>query len=138
VLTTPATVLFDGLCNLCNATVRFIMANDPDGRFRFAPLQSAAAARLLAPFARDPASPSSILVIDADGLHERSGAALRVAGGLRRPWRWLSALTAIPAGVRDPVYDWIARNRYRWFGRRTHCALPSPAQRARFVGDDPA
>ncbi len=124
-----ALVLYDGDCNLCSGTVRFIVARDSAGRVRFAPLQSAAGVRALSAFARDRAAAPSLIVIDADGLHERSGAALRIARGLRRPWRWLARLEAIPAGPRDSIYDWVARNRYRWFGRRAACALPAPGER---------
>lgn len=132
----PTLILFDGVCNLCDATVRFIAANDPRGRFRFAPLQSAAAVRLLARHGRSPGLPGSIITIDADGVHERSTAALRIASGLRAPWCWLGALTAIPARLRDPVYDLVARNRYRWFGRREVCRLPSPNLAGRFLSGE--
>jgi predicted DCC family thiol-disulfide oxidoreductase YuxK len=134
-VTTPATVLFDGICNMCNATVRFVIANDPAGTFRFARLQSAAGMAALAPFSRDPRAVASIVVIDGNGLHERSDAALLIARGLRRPWRWLAVLAVIPAGLRNAIYDWIAANRYRWFGRRTECTLPTPAPRDRFLDD---
>jgi predicted DCC family thiol-disulfide oxidoreductase YuxK len=121
---------------LCNAAVRFVCSNDPAGRFRFASLQSAPAARLLARFGRDSATISSIILIDEDGLHERSTAALRIARGLRRPWSWLGFFERLPVPLRDPLYEAIARNRYRWFGRRDACAVPDPAQRARFLADD--
>jgi predicted DCC family thiol-disulfide oxidoreductase YuxK len=127
------TVLFDGVCNLCNGSVRFIIANDPAGRFRFAALQSKAGEAALRAAGREPCGLSSIVVIDADGVHDRSEAALRIAAGLRGPWRALTLLRVIPARARDPVYDWIARNRYRWFGRRDSCALPTPEGRERFV-----
>ncbi len=131
-----ATILFDGLCNLCNGTVRFIVANDPSGRFRFASLQSAAGERALARFERTPNGVNSIILIDADGLHERSTAALRIANGLRRPWPWLGVFALVPAPLRDALYDTVARNRYRWFGRRSACALPTPEQAARFLSDE--
>jgi predicted DCC family thiol-disulfide oxidoreductase YuxK len=132
----PAVILFDGVCNLCDATVRFIAANDPRGNFRFAPLQSAAAVRLLARHGRAPGPPASIVTIDADGVLERSAAALRIARGLRAPWRWLAALAIIPVQLRDPMYGLIARNRYRWFGRRDVCRLPSPELAGRFLSDE--
>jgi len=133
----PATVLFDGPCHFCNATVRFVIANDPAAHFRFAPLESAAAAQLVAPYGRDPSASGSIIVIDAAGIHDRSDAVLRIARGLRRPWCWLGLLAIVPAGVRDRIYDFIAANRYRLFGRSATCPLPPPAIRDRFLGDAP-
>jgi predicted DCC family thiol-disulfide oxidoreductase YuxK len=131
------TVLFDGVCNLCNATVRFIIANDPTGHVCFASLQSAAGTRALAAFGRDPADSASIVLIDGGAVYDRSTAALRIARGLRAPWRWVALLEAVPVAVRDPVYDWIARNRYRWFGRRDVCAPPTAGERSRFL-DEPS
>jgi predicted DCC family thiol-disulfide oxidoreductase YuxK len=113
-----ATVLFDGTCNLCSNSVRFIRANDPHGRFDFEPLHSPQAAVLLARFGRGPDAPASIVLVQDGRLFERSDAALRIAAELRFPWTLARAFLALPARYRDPVYDWIARNRYRFFGRR--------------------
>lgn len=129
------TVLFDGGCNVCDATVRFIIANDPADGFRFASLQSAAGARALARFGREPVGAASVIVLDGGHLYERSAAALHIARGLRAPWRWLAALERVPAGLRDPVYDLIARNRYRWFGRRDVCTRPAAVDRSRFLDE---
>jgi predicted DCC family thiol-disulfide oxidoreductase YuxK len=127
-----ATVLFDGTCNFCAASVKFMIANDPAGYFRFAALQSDAGIVALRAAGRDPATIESIVLLDNEGFHERSDAALRIAAGLRLPWRALAVFRVIPGGLRDRVYDVIARNRYRWFGRRESCTLPTPAVRARF------
>lgn len=115
---TSATILFDGTCNLCSNSVRFVRANDPHGHFAFEPLHSPEAAALLASFGRTPAAPASIVLAQDGHLFERSDAALRIAAELRFPWTLGRALLALPARYRDPVYDWIARNRYRLFGRR--------------------
>jgi predicted DCC family thiol-disulfide oxidoreductase YuxK len=128
-----AIVLFDGLCNFCDASVSFMIENDPAGRFRFAASQSDAGIAAARAAGRDPATIASIVLIDGAGFHERSDAALRIAAGLRFPWRALAVLAVIPRGLRDGVYDVIARNRYRWFGRRERCTLPTPAVRARFL-----
>jgi predicted DCC family thiol-disulfide oxidoreductase YuxK len=132
-LNAPATIIFDGICNLCNQSVRFIMANDPWANFRFAARQSEAGAAAILAAGRDPASIESIVLIDDEGLHERSDAALRIAAGLRYPWPAFRLLRAVPTRLRDAVYDAIARNRYAWFGRRSTCAVPTAAQRARFL-----
>ena len=100
---------------------------------RFAASQSPAGEAALRAAGRDPASTASIVLIDAAGVHVRSDAALRIAAGLRAPWRFFAALSAVPVRWRDPVYDLIARNRYRWFGRRDRCALPSADEQARFL-----
>jgi len=115
-------VLFDGLCNLCNGVVRFIIARDPAARFRFAPLQPAEAG------ARD-----SIVLVESGKTYTRSTAALRIARGLRFPWPLICALMVVPRPLRDVVYDWVARHRYGWFGKRTACMAPAPEVRGRFL-----
>lgn len=132
-MTEHATVLFDGVCNLCNASVRTIAANDPDGYFRFASLDSDAARVSLAPFGRTPESFESIVVIDAAGLFERSDAALRVACYLRFPWPLAAVLYAVPKKIRDDIYAWIAANRYRVFGKTDRCPIPPPQIAERFL-----
>jgi predicted DCC family thiol-disulfide oxidoreductase YuxK len=122
-------VLFDGVCNLCNGAVRFILARDPAGRFRFASLQSEAARRLL----RDDGRAETIVLLEAGKTYTKSTAALRIARGLRFPWPLLYAFVAVPRPLRDLVYDWVARHRYRWFGKRETCLLPTPEVRGRFV-----
>ena len=128
-----ATVLFDGVCNLCNGSVRFIAANDPAARFRFASLQSPQAAAALAPFGRSPASFDSVVLIDGPRLFEGSDAALRIDAELRAPWGAARALLALPRSLREAAYNAIARNRYRIFGRRDVCALPDPSLADRFI-----
>jgi predicted DCC family thiol-disulfide oxidoreductase YuxK len=132
----PGLILFDGVCNLCSALVQFIIARDPDGRFCFAPLQSEAAAVRLQPFADVTANLDSIVLIEKDRLFTRSAAALRIARRLRFPWPLVYVLIAVPRPVRDRVYDFAARRRYRWFGRRDTCWMPTPELRARFLAVD--
>jgi predicted DCC family thiol-disulfide oxidoreductase YuxK len=134
-------VLFDGVCNFCSAAVRFIAANDPAGRFAFLPLQSPRARALLGPAgsaraagaARDP---GTVVLLDHGRRFERSDAALHIALGLRAPWPLAFAAILIPRGTRDAAYDWFARNRYRWFGRKDACPLPPPGLRERFLDPD--
>jgi predicted DCC family thiol-disulfide oxidoreductase YuxK len=128
-----AVVLFDGVCHFCDAAVRFIIARDPTGRFRFASLQSPLAERLLegrgcASDARD-----SIVLIEGEACFERSTAALRIARRLRWPWPILAVGLLVPRPMRDAAYDFVANRRYRWFGRREHCRIPGPEERARFL-----
>jgi predicted DCC family thiol-disulfide oxidoreductase YuxK len=124
-----AVVLFDGVCNLCNGAVRFILARDPAARFRFASLQSDAARRLWG----DGGPAETIVLLDAGKTYVKSTAALRIARGLRFPWPLLYAFVAVPRPVRDLIYDWVARHRYRWFGKRDTCMLPTPELRERFL-----
>jgi predicted DCC family thiol-disulfide oxidoreductase YuxK len=126
-------LLFDGVCNLCHGAVRFVLDRDRAARFRFAPLQSEAGRALLTHFALDPNAIDAVVLIDAAGAHTRSDAALRVARILGAPWSWLGPLAAIPRPLRDAVYDFIARHRYRWFGRKDACPLPRPEWRERFL-----
>jgi predicted DCC family thiol-disulfide oxidoreductase YuxK len=126
-------VLFDGVCNLCNATVRFVVARDPAARFRFAPLQSAAGGSLLARSGLAPRGLDSVVLVDGGRAWQRSDAAIRIAAGLGGAWRLALAFLVVPRPLRDALYDFIARNRYRWFGRHDACPVPTPEQRARFL-----
>jgi predicted DCC family thiol-disulfide oxidoreductase YuxK len=126
-------VLFDGVCNLCNGFVGFIIPRDPAGRFRFAALQSPAASRLLKGRSLPEQAADTVILIENDQIYTQSTAALRVARGLRFPWNLAYAAIIVPRPLRDAVYAWIARNRYRWFGKRDVCLVPTPDRRARFL-----
>jgi len=126
-------ILFDGVCNLCAAVVRFVIERDPAARFSFASLQSDTARRLLEKAGCFATLPDSIVLLDEEGVHTRSDAALRIAAGLRRPWCLTSRLTIVPRALRDRAYDFVARHRYRWFGKRDTCLVPTPELQARFL-----
>lgn len=128
-----AVVLFDGVCNLCSASVRFVVRRDPAGRFRFASLQSAAGRELLLRHGLDPDDLHSVVLVEGGRAYTRSDAALRIARGLRGAWPLLGLLRAVPRPVRDGAYRLVAANRYRWFGKRDACMLPSPGLRGRFL-----
>jgi len=136
-----AIVLYDGICHLCQGTVRFIVARDGRGRVAFAPLQSPLGRRLLAehglPADGTAAAGGSVVLIEEGQAFTRSTAVLRIARLLRAPWPVFSIGLVIPVRLRDAVYDWVARHRYRWFGRSATCDLPGPEVRARLldVGD---
>jgi predicted DCC family thiol-disulfide oxidoreductase YuxK len=133
--TPPAIVLFDGVCNLCNATVQRIIDHDPEGRFRFTSLQSERAREVLAPFGVSPpqGDPDSVLLVLDGKLYSHSGAALRIARRMSGGYALLWVFIAVPWFIRDAVYRLIAKNRYRWFGREETCRIPTPALKARFL-----
>ncbi len=132
-------VLFDGVCNLCHAWVRFVIARDPEAQVRFAPLQSDTGRRLLATSGAAPEGADSVVVIAGGEALVRSDAALAVADRLRAPWPLLARLARlVPRGLRDPIYDVVARGRYGWFGRRDVCGLPDGTPRDRFLDDPPS
>lgn len=124
-------ILFDGVCNLCHGAVRFIIRRDRAARFRFASLQSDTGRRLAGPGL--PAEPDSILLFEEGRRYDRSTAALRIARRLDGAWPLLYAFIVIPRPLRDAVYAWIARHRYRWFGRLETCPLPDPGLADRFL-----
>ena len=129
-------ILFDGVCSLCSGVVRFVIERDRAGRFRFAPLQGEAARRICAEHGiavPDAGDPDSIVVIDGGRALERSDAALAIAAGLPFPWSALRALRIVPRPLRDWTYRIVARNRYRWFGRRDACLVPTTEIRGRFL-----
>ncbi|HVH44863.1 MAG TPA: DCC1-like thiol-disulfide oxidoreductase family protein [Labilithrix sp.] len=139
------TVLFDGKCNLCNGSIQFVLDHERAPDLRFAPLQSNVARALLErAFGPDAAEalvrgatgsgdPDGLVVIEGARGWTHSDAALHIARYLRAPYRWLVAFAIVPRGLRDLVYRWIAKNRYRWFGKTETCRVPSPDLRARFL-----
>lgn len=133
-------VLFDGVCNLCNRSVQFVIRRDRQKIFQLAPLQSRSAQKLLEECGVDPSTlPDSIVLVEGDSVYCRSEAALRIGRVLPFPWSALATLAIwIPRGVRDPVYRWIARNRYRWFGKQDECMIPQEGDLDRFLVDDTA
>jgi predicted DCC family thiol-disulfide oxidoreductase YuxK len=128
-----AVVLFDGVCNLCNGFVRFVIPRDPRGHIRFAALQSEGARRLMAQAGVTPGDADSIVLVEGPRAVVRSEAALRIARQLRFPWPLLYGLVVVPRPIRDWAYDIVARNRFRWFGRRDACMMPGPETKDRFL-----
>lgn len=126
-------VLFDGVCNLCNRFVQFVIVRDSAEQFQFGALQSASARRVLDLHGIPDPLPNTIVLVDEGRAFTRSAAALRIARKLPFPWRLAYGLIAVPRPLRDGIYDVIARNRFRWFGKRDHCMLPAPALRSRFI-----
>ena len=125
---------FDGYCVLCSRFVAFCLERDPDGRLKFASAQSDLGRRVLATLGLpDRTFDRTILLLDGDRVYIRSTAVLRALRHLRGPVKALLPLLLVPAFIRDPIYDLIARNRYKWFGRRESCFVPTPALRARFI-----
>lgn len=152
---TGPTLLFDGVCNLCNWAVDFVIRRDPAAKVRFASLQSDAACELLTPYSDQlaslPLGPTgqplhqpaleladgaggTLLLIENGQLYSRSTAVLKVAAHLRAPWPALTPLLGLPQAWRDRLYDFVSQRRYDWFGKRATCRLPTPDEAARFVG----
>ena len=127
-----ATVFFDGECLLCNGFVDFIIRIDKANRLRIAPLQGPTAQKLL-PSLPENAEEWSIYYIEAGKIYDQSDAVLRVLHHLGGIWYWLSFARMIPRSIRNFIYRIIARNRYRWFGRRATCRLPNEQEKARFL-----
>jgi predicted DCC family thiol-disulfide oxidoreductase YuxK len=126
-------ILFDGLCPLCSANARFILEHDRRGRFRLASMQSETGAALYRRFGIDPADPETLILVEGERMRRDSDAVLAIWSGLGWPWKLAGAARLIPAFVRDPVYRWVARNRYRLFGRRETCWVAPPRWRDRML-----
>ena len=126
-------ILFDGICNLCDGAVQFIIKHDPDGIFLFASLQSEAGQNLLKQFQLPLENFNSFILLQNDKAYNKSTGALKVARQIKGAWSWLYIFMIIPKFIRDAVYDWIAQNRYKWFGKKDACMLPTPELKARFL-----
>jgi len=125
-------IVFDGVCVLCNGWVRFLLKHDRAGLYRFAAMQTDAGRALLATHGLDPDDPASFLLVDGTQAWTDSDAIRRVLVGLGGAWRLAGVMALVPRGVRDPLYRWVARNRYGWFGRTT-CHVPTDEERVRFL-----
>ncbi|WLR57438.1 thiol-disulfide oxidoreductase DCC family protein [Mesobacillus subterraneus] len=125
-------ILFDGVCNFCDASVQFILNRDPNETFHFASLQSEAGKELLKKYnVRNDVD--SMILIENDKVYYKSSAALRITRHLRGAWKLLYVFMVVPAPIRNIAYDLIARNRYKWFGKKDSCMLPPPNVRKRFL-----
>lgn len=126
-------VYFDGVCNLCNSAVDFIIRHDTEGVIRFASLQSESGQKVLQRLGLE-AGELKTIVLEIDGsLYVKSEAALRIAGFLKGAISCLAWLRPLPLFLRDPVYMWISNNRYRWFGKKSSCRLPVGDEASRFI-----
>lgn len=128
-----STIFFDGVCNLCNGAVQFVIERDKNNVFRFASLQSDYAAKTITPFAIDPENLASFILLENGKVYQRSTAALRVAKKLSGLWPLLYAFIIVPPFIRDAVYNYIAKNRYKWFGKQESCWVPTLALREKFL-----
>ena len=126
-------VLFDGVCHLCNRSVQFIIKRDKKERFVFAPLQGIAGRELLREHNLPAEEMKSFILIEQNKAYSRSTGALRVCKHLGSGWQLLYGFIIVPRFIRDAIYNWVARNRYKWFGKRESCRIPAPEERARFL-----
>lgn len=126
-------ILFDGVCNLCNAAVQFVMARDPQRQFRFASLQSNYGQAIAEKAGLSSTDLSSFILYENGVVYTRSTGALKTTKGLSGGWPLLYGFIIVPKFIRDAVYDLIARNRYRWFGKQETCWLPTPELKSLFL-----
>ncbi|MEW6468099.1 MAG: thiol-disulfide oxidoreductase DCC family protein [Bacteroidota bacterium] len=126
-------ILFDGVCNLCNRSVSFVIRNDRKGLFRFAALQSEKGRELRKQYGLDKADADSYILIENGKAYLKSTASLRTLRKLRGLYPLLYLFILVPRFIRDAVYDWVARNRYKWWGKRESCMVPSPEIQNRFI-----
>lgn len=126
-------ILFDGVCNFCNGAVNFTIKRDIQKRIRFAALQSDAGRRLVQQYGLPADDLRSFLFIENGKVYNRSTAALKVCRYLSGLWPLCFGLMIVPPFIRNGIYDWIAKNRYKWFGERQKCMIPTPEVRARFL-----
>lgn len=128
-----AIILFDGVCNLCNGSVQFIIKRDKKAVFKFASLQSDIGQSILKEYKIPAGDLFSIILVENNKAYSRSTAALHIARRLDGAWKILYIGILFPKFLRDSIYDWVAKNRYRWFGKKEECMIPSPAMRERFL-----
>jgi predicted DCC family thiol-disulfide oxidoreductase YuxK len=128
-----AVILFDGVCNLCNGFVQFLIQRDPKRRYRYASLQSEAGQSLMKEAGLPVDEIDSVVLIEDGKAYTHSDVALRVARHMSGLWPMAVVFYSIPKGIRDRIYNWIARNRYRWFGKRESCMVPTPELKSLFL-----
>ncbi|HUR65326.1 MAG TPA: thiol-disulfide oxidoreductase DCC family protein [Chitinophagaceae bacterium] len=126
-------VLFDGVCNLCNHSVRFIIKRDRKNQFLFASLQGKTGQEILEKYNLPADEFNSFILLEDDNVYIRSTGALRIARRLGRGWKFLYGFIIVPKLIRDGVYNILARNRYKWFGKKDECMIPAPELKERFL-----
>lgn len=126
-------ILFDGVCNLCNSSVNFIIDHDKGNIFKFASLQSDAGQMLLNKFKLDTKDFDTIVLIENDNCYMRSGAVLRIVKSFPGIWKLLYLFIIVPSPLRDFLYDILADNRYKWFGKKDSCRVPTPELKEKFL-----
>jgi len=127
-------ILFDGVCNLCNSTVQYVIKHDKKDKFRFAPLQSEIGKSIIKKYNIDPVKTDSLLLYsNQNGLQVKSTAALHIAKHLGFPNSIMAVFLLVPTFIRNGVYDYIAKNRYTWYGKKEACMIPTPELKAKFL-----
>jgi predicted DCC family thiol-disulfide oxidoreductase YuxK len=129
-------IFYDGVCNLCDASIDFIMKRDKNNRFLVGALQDEYSRRVLAQHQVDANYLDSLVLLQDGEIYYKSTAALKIARALSGLWPVFYPLINLPKGFRDTIYDWVASNRYSWFGKRNTCRLPTHQERARFLSEE--
>jgi len=132
-IATSSIILFDGECNLCNGYVQFIIKRDPQAKFHFASLQSPWGKNVVTRYGRNAEAISTVLLLKNDKLYDKSNAVLEIVRGLNWLWPMLYIFKIVPLFIRNGIYQWVARNRYRWFGKRDECMVPTAEIKSRFI-----
>lgn len=126
-------VLFDGVCNLCNSSVQFIIKRDKKKKFLFAPLQGKKGQEIFLKHSLPAGELNSFILAEGDNIYIKSTGALRMLKKLGGPWSLLYAFIIVPPFIRDGIYSWVAKNRYKWFGKKDSCMIPTPDLKERFL-----
>jgi predicted DCC family thiol-disulfide oxidoreductase YuxK len=128
-------ILFDGICNFCNSTINYVIRKDPRAVLKFATLQSDTAKKILAGDHLTAKGLNSFVFVEKGKVFTRSTAALRVCRYMKGLWPLMYGFMIVPRFIRDGIYDWVAANRYKWFGKKEVCMVPTGSMRARFLND---
>ena len=126
-------LLFDGVCNLCNGFVQFVIPRDPKGYYKFVSLQSETGKAILEQYGLSTDELSTVVLVENGKVYTHSGVALKIVKHLSGLWPLLQVFWIIPRFIRDAIYRWVARNRYKWFGKREACWMPTPELQSRFM-----
>jgi predicted DCC family thiol-disulfide oxidoreductase YuxK len=131
---TKKIILFDGVCNLCNSAVQFVIHHDQKDVFRFVALQSELGQEILKHIGINPANIDSIILYEPGvAYYYKSSAAIRIAESLGGYWQFGTVFRIIPTAIRNQLYDYIAKNRYKWYGKKESCMIPTPELKAKFL-----
>lgn len=129
-------IFFDGVCNLCNTSIDFVIQRDKSDRFLVGALQDDFSRKILSDYAVQKDYLDSIILLEKGVVYYKSTAALKIARHLSGLWPALYPLIFLPKFLRDPIYNWIGANRYRWFGKKSTCRIPNPAEKAKFLSEE--